>query len=129
MAFLAIAAAAAGFIPVFGPSDGDVGLHMLNGIAAVGLLYLVVILLAFNWQYMRLTVHAAGVAASTLGLDVLPPRVMAQLYATMLLRCLLVGMFFTFTIVYFFPYSGECSTTWEESHLLDLHRLQFHLFF
>ena len=84
---------------------------MLNGIAAVGLLYLVVILLAFNWQYMRLTVHAAGVAASTLGLDVLPPRVMAQLYATMLLRCLLVGMFFTFTIVYFFPYSGECSTT------------------
>ena len=57
-------------------------------------------------QYMRLTLLAARAAAATLGLEVLPPRLRVQLFATMIARCVLVGIFFSFCIVYFFPYSG-----------------------
>ena len=38
------------FIPMFGPAGSDIGLHLLNGLAAVGLAYLFIIVTVFNLQ-------------------------------------------------------------------------------
>ena len=35
---------------MFGPAGSDVGLHLLNGLAAVGLAYLFIIVTVFNLQ-------------------------------------------------------------------------------
>lgn len=95
-----------GFIPMFGPAGSDIGLHLLNGLAAVGLLYLFIIVTVFNLQYCRLTLIAARSAASSIGMISLPVQLQVQLFAYVAARCLLVGLFFGFCMVYFFPYSG-----------------------
>ncbi|GAX84049.1 hypothetical protein CEUSTIGMA_g11473.t1 [Chlamydomonas eustigma] len=102
IALVSFLSAALGFIPVFGHAGSNIGLHMLNGLAAVGLLYLSVIVVAFNWQYLRYTsmVSQAATTAS------LPSPLRLQLWTHMLARCVLLAMFFGFCMVYFFPYSG-----------------------
>ena len=55
---------------------------------------------------MRLTLLATHAAAAAAGVASLPPRVRCQLLTTTVARCLLLAFFFSFCIVYFFPYSG-----------------------
>lgn len=85
---------ALGFIPMFGHAGSDVGLHLLNGLAAVGLLYLIVIVTVFNVQFCRLTIVAARSAAAAIGMAALPTSLQVQLFGYVIARCLLVGLFF-----------------------------------
>ena len=89
-----VLAFALGFIPMFGSAGSDVGLHLLNGLAAVGLLYLIVIVTVFNVQFCRLTIVAARSAAAAIGMAALPTSLQVQLFGYVIARCLLVGLFF-----------------------------------
>ncbi len=98
LSIMASLSAIFGFIPVFGPSD-TIGMHMLNGFTAMGLLYLLVIVLAFNLQYVRVTLLAASLATEQIS--------RTHLLMTVVARCLLISFFFGFSFFYFFPYSCE----------------------
>jgi hypothetical protein len=103
LAILTLFSAFLGFIPVFGHAGSNIGLHMLNGLAAVGLLYLCAIVATFNWQSLRYASTAASHAAATASL---PEPLRRQLWTHLLARCVLLGLFFGFCMMYFFPYSG-----------------------
>lgn len=93
---------ALGFIPLLGDPSGSFGIHMLNGLGTIGLIYLVLIVVAFNVQHCRMTL----VAARSVGFDTLPREMQLQLIAIVILRCILVAFFFGFCIVFFFPLSA-----------------------
>jgi hypothetical protein len=46
LVIIAVMSAALGFIPMFGPIDGNFGMYMLNGLTSLGLIYLCIIVAA-----------------------------------------------------------------------------------
>jgi len=98
-----------GFIPIFGAvgeEGSSFGVHVLNGVSALGFGYMIAIVGGFTYQYWKMGMSAAQLAAGAVGLAVLPLHMRVRLYSIMALRTSFVALFFGYNAVFFFPYSG-----------------------